>query len=512
VIAPVVAIRSRPRPARCGYDIRVIYLIHMKGRSLMTLRQTTTSIRSSRALLISALTALAAFASFPSKVVAQEKPSSGFYIKVGEANLKKSPLAIPPFQFTGSPAVAKDSIRLGKDLYDVFYHDMFASGYFDMMKQDAFLEDTSKVGLKPASQEAGGFNFSSWKQIKADFLVRVGFHVTGDQLTADTYVYYVPQEKTVLSKTYRAKPGDVRTLAHTFANDVVKELTGKKGFFLSKIVTSRTTQPGQKEIFVLDWDGANSRQISSHKTIAQSPTWSWDGKTIAYSAFAYHVKEKSRNLDLFTYELASGRRFLVSYKNGINSGASFTPDDRHLLLTVSSSGNPDIYRMTVDGKSLERLTNGPGGAMNVEPAMSPDGKKIAFSSTRSGKPMIFTMDSSGGGVKRLTEAGVYNSTPAWSPDGTRIAFAGFDTNHFDIFIMDADGTHMSRLTMAKRNDGKMANNEDPTFSPDGRHILFRSDRTGKYQLYMVSVDGQDEIQLTKDQFDYFKPRWSPFLD
>jgi TolB protein len=441
-----------------------------------------------------------------------ETSESGFFIKVGEANVRKSALAIPPFRFMDSSSNTKENNQTSQDLYNVFSHDMLASGYFEMMKQDAFLEETSKVGLKPVSQEEGGFNYSSWKQIKAEYLVRVGLHATGDQLTADAFVYHVPLEKVLLSKSYKMKASEVRTLAHTFANDVVKELTGKKGFFLSKIVTSRTTEPGQKEIFVLDWDGANPKQISTDKSIAQSPTWSWDGKTIAYSAFAYHVKEKTRNLDLFTYDLATKKRQLVSYKTGINSGANFTPDDRHLLLTISNGGNPDIYRTTLDGKSLERLTNGPLGAMNVEPAMSPDGKRIAFSSTRSGKPMIFTMDASGGGAKRLTEVGDYNAAPAWSPDGTRIAFAGSDENHFDIFIMDADGTNMSRLTSSKRNDGKPANNEDPSFSPDGRHILFRSDRSGKYQLYMVSVDGKDEIQLTKDQFDYFKPRWSPFLD
>jgi TolB protein len=441
-----------------------------------------------------------------------DKPGSAIYIKVGEANLKKSPMAIPAFQFTGSPATSKDSIRVGKDLYDVFFNDMSASGYFEMMKKEAFLEDPSKVGLKPATQEAGGFNFSSWKQIGAEFLVRVGFHVSGGELTVDTYTYYVPQTKLVLGKTYRGNAGDVRTIAHTFAGDVVKELTGRHGFFLTKIVTSRSTAPGQKEIFVMDWDAANPRQISKHQTIAQSPAWSFDGKTIAYSAFAYHQNEKSRNLDLFTYELTSGRRFLVSYRPGLNSGATFMPDGKHLLLTISGGGNPDIFKVNVDGRGAEAITKGPSGAMNVEPAISPDGKRIAFSSTRSGKPMIYAMDLNGENVRRLTFAGVYNSTPAWSPDGKKIAFAGFDSNHFDIFVMDADGTNMARLTSARRNDGKNSNNEDPSFSPDGRHILFRSDRTGKYQLYMVSIDGEDERRLTFDQFDYFKPRWSPFLD
>ncbi len=437
---------------------------------------------------------------------------SGLYIKVGEAALKKSLMAIPPFQFNGSPNSSKNALKVGKELYDVFRNDMEVSHYFEFIKPDAYLEDVSKVGLKPAPGEANGFKFDSWKQIGTEFLVRVGYHMNGDDLVVDAYAYYVPQQKLILGKTYRSKSKDVRVTAHTFANDLVKALTNKQGFFLSKIVASRTTRPPEKEIFVMDWDGANPQQITHLKTIAQSPTWSHDGKTVAYSAFAYHTNEKTRNLDLFTYDLSTGKRFLVSYRRGINSGACFTPDGKHLLLTISNGGNPDIYKMALNGKTLTRITTAKNGEMNVEPSMSPDGSKIAFSSTRSGRPMIFVMNSDGSNIKQLTFAGEYNSTPSWSPDGKKLVFAGFDKNHFDIFVMDADGTNMVRLTSAKKANGKFANNEDPTFSPDGRSVLFRSDRTGKYQLYVVSVDGEDERRITFDSYEYFKPRWSPTFE
>jgi TolB protein len=433
------------------------------------------------------------------------------YIKVGDAKLKKSLMAIPLFQQTGSGGSSKTT-KLGKEFFDTFSKDMEISNLFEFVKPGAFLEDTTKVGLKPAPGETGGFNYASWKQIGTEFLVRVGYRISGDEVTADTYTYYVPQQKVILGKTYKAEVRDVRTLAHTFANDVVKAVTGERGSFLTKLVVSRSTAPQQKEIFVMDWDASNPHQISNHKTIAQSPTWGADGKSLAYSAFAYHANEHSRNLDLFTYDLTNGKRFLVSYRKGINSGAAFMPDGKNLLLTISNAGNPDIYRMTLDGRKMTRLTTGRTGDLNVEPAPSPDGRKIAFSSNRNDRPHIFVMNSDGTGAKQVTLAGVYNSTPAWSPDGKRIAFAGYESSHFDIFIMDADGTNMARLTSAKKPNGKWANNEDPSFSPDGRNILFRSDRTGKYQLYLVSTDGESEHRLTFDQHEYYKPRWSPFLD
>ncbi len=453
------------------------------------------------------------FIFFASVVVgAQSATQEGLYIKIGQANFKKSLMAIPSFQFTGTPGTAKGGMGPGKELFDTFRNDMDASGYFELIKPDAFLEDVGKVGLKPAPGEPGGFSYSSWKQIGAEFLIRVGYRINGSEMSVDTYLYFVPQAKLVLGKSYTGRTSEVRTIAHTFANDVIKALTGLKGVFLSNIVVSRSTRPQEKEIFVMDWDGANPRQITRHNTIAQSPTWSFDGKRVAYSAFTYHPREKTRNLDLFTYEVATGKRSVVSYQRGINSGASFMPDNRSLLLTISNAGNPDIYKMSIDGLNKMRITTSRPGEMNVEPTMSPDGRRIAYSSTRSGQPHIYVMNADGSGAKRLTLAGRYNSTPAWSPDGKRIAFAGFDSDHFDIFVMDADGTNMVRLTSAKKTNGKMANNEDPSFSPDGRLVLFRSDRTSKYQLYVATVDGESERRITFDGHDYFKPRWSPTID
>lgn len=443
-------------------------------------------------------------------------PTSGAYIRITDANFKKSLMAVPAFQFQGVGGTSPLHLKVGKDLYDVFRNDMETSGYFELLKQAAYGRAGEVTGLKPAGSdgggEVGGFKYEFWKAIGTDFLVKVGYRITGDEIVVDTYTYYVAQQKLVLGKTYKAKTSEARTIAHTFANDVLKELTGSRGMFLSRIVTSRSTRTGQKEIFIMDWDGANAQQVSSHKSIAQSPSWSFDGKMVAYSAFAFDAREKRRNLDLFTYDTTTGRRFLVSYRKGINSGATFTPTNRHILLTISNSGNPDLYKMSLDGKSLERITNGPRGALNVEPSVSPDGNKIAFSSDRNGRPHIFVMNADGSGLKQITIAGEYNSSPRWSPDGKRLVFAGSDKGHFDIFTVNADGSNMIRLTSAKKSSGRLADNEDPSYSPDGRNVLFVSNRTGANQLYIVTVDGETEKRITFDSNQYFKPHWSPAFD
>jgi TolB protein len=434
-------------------------------------------------------------------------------IDINQAKTRKSLMAFPPLQFVGNPATVKKYESTGSELYRVIFNDLSVSTYFQFINQSAFLEDTTKTGIRPAPGEPNGFKFESWKQIGAEFLIRGNYTVSGDEIAMEIYLYSVNRGALILGKKYKGETSLTRRIAHTFANDALKALTGVEGPFLSRVTVASDKAGGHyKEIYVMDWDGANSQKISSHHSITLSPAWSPDGTKVAYTAFVKSKKTKTRNADMFIYELNTGKRWLVSYRQGINSGADFSPDGKTLYLTISQTGTPDIYKMSTEGDLLTKITNGPRGAMNVEPAISPDGKKIAFSSDRSGNPMIYVMNADGTSPKRLTFAGKFNASPSWSPDGKKIAFAGWSDDHFDIFLMNADGTGMIRITSAHKPNGKWANNEDPVFSPDGRLLMYTSNRTGKNQIYISNLDGSEERRVTTDSDNYFKPKWSKNLE
>jgi TolB protein len=460
--------------------------------------------------LFAVLFCFLAFLSWNNKAFAQE---NGIYIKLGEARTKKSLMAFPPLQYSGSPTTSSKYQSVGSEIFDTVVNDLKISGYFQFIDQKAL--DLTQTGLMPAPGQPNGFKFETYTALEADFLVKTAFSIVGNDLTLETYTYQVKKAKLVFGKKYRGGVGSAKRIAHTFANDILKELTGEDGPFLSKVVAgSDMNGSGKtKEIVVMDWDGSNIDPVTNHRSISLSPAWSPDGKSIAYTSYIKRVGNKFRNADLILLNLSTGKRTPISYRAGMNSGASFSPDGKHIYLTISQGNRPDIYKMTYDGNLVLKVTNGPTGAMNVEPAVSPDGNKIAFSSDRSGRaPMVYVMDADGNNVKRVTFAGQFNSTPAWSPDGKKIAFSGQTEDHFDIFVMNADGSDMKRLTSARKHNGKGAFNEDPTFSPDGRFVMYTSDRTGKNQIFISTVDGTEERQVTKDNANYYKPKWSKNLE
>lgn len=432
--------------------------------------------------------------------------ASQIYIKVGDARVKKSLLAFPALQYLGTPSGSSYQ-SAGVELFNTINNDLSVSSFFQFIPQSAFLEDASKAGLRPKPGDPNGFDFKSWSAVNADFLIRGAFSIVKNEVTFEAYLYQVPKSNLVFAKTYKGSLTAIRKIAHTYANDVMKELTGSTGMFLSKIVVSsdRETAPA-KEIFTMDWDGANINRMTNFRSLSISPAWSRDGSKIAYTS--YTQKRGIRNANLFLLDISSGKRTMVSSRTGINSGASFSPDNKHIYLTVSQGTNPDIYKITFDGNIVSRITKGPSGAMNVEPAVSADGSKIAFSSDRAGPPMIYVMNIDGTNVQRKTFVGQFNSSPSWSPDGQKIAFAGQTGENFDVFVMNADGSNMIRLSSAKKASGKPANNEDPSFSPDGRFVIYTSDRTGKNQLYISTADGVEERRVSQDNYNYFKPKWS----
>lgn len=310
-----------------------------------------------------------------------------------------------------------------------------------------------------------------------------------------------------------------RFLVHQLADEVYQRIMRKKSIFKSKIFyvceTKREGNNILKELFVMDFDGKNKKQLTRHGGLVMSPSVSHDNSKVIYSLISNVVHAK-RNIDLHMLDLKTGQTKLISSKKGINSGAVFMPGDRSILLTLSHRGNADIYSFNLTSKKYTQLTK--KFSSEVDPSISSDGRMMTFLSDRPGKPMIYTMNPSGveKNVKRIGWVGQYNATPRFSPDGKEIAFSSWLDNRFDIFKLNADGSNLSRLTK------DFGSNEDPTFSNDGEFIAFTSQRVisrtqavqGIYimdrfgEIIEIERDGKATGNFTSGYKICTSPRWS----
>ena len=188
-----------------------------------------------------------------------------------------------------------------------------------------------------------------WLNAGYDMLVRSEYSIKGDDLTVEFRLFDVPNRKLMTAKRYLGKTRDLRRFAHTFADEIMLVMTGEKGCFTSHIAFV-TTQTGNKEIAIMDWDGHNLLPLTRNGSINLNPDFSPNGRELIFTSY------KKGNADLFKRSLSSTAEIPVSNRNGLNITGAWSPDGSKIALSLSKDGNAEIYTITRDGSNPLRLT------------------------------------------------------------------------------------------------------------------------------------------------------------
>ncbi|MCP4686647.1 MAG: Tol-Pal system beta propeller repeat protein TolB, partial [Desulfobacterales bacterium] len=370
------------------------------------------------------------------------------YISIDNPFLYKIPLAVPVFKAQTGNEAEKKQRRTAADLLS----DTLAfSGYFKILDRGSFLIDPENPHITPDE-----INFRNWAGIGADFLITGGLKITSEKTEMELRLIDVVKGKAILGKRYTGSSDKARQrrIIRRFCTEVVFLLFGNRGVFDSKIAFV-SNGPGNKEIFICDFDGYNPKRFTKTGSVTLMPAWSSDGSTIAYTSYA------KGNPDLYIKNRKRRHGVRISRK-GLNVAPAWVPGRFALAATLSFSGDPEIYMLTGKGKIIKRLTHNRGN--DVSASFSPDGKKMAFVSNRAGSPQIYIKELASGVVWRLTFQGRYNTQPAWSPRGDKIVYTAMSNGHNDIVVIGVDGSNPLQLTFDS------GNNESPTWSPDGTLI------------------------------------------
>jgi len=404
-------------------------------------------------------------------------------------------IAIPPMptqQDVDTPAGS--TALLGQKIAEVIANDLRGSGLFAPIGPD---------GLPlPSMSEVTNPAFDRWTGRNVEALVQGFVRSSGGdaQLTVGCYLYDVALRTEQTRQGYVVAPRDWRRAAHRCADLIYSRLTGESPFFDSRIAYIAETGPKDhrvKRLAIMDSDGANHRFITNGQSIALTPRWSPDYKSIAYVSYVGHA------VRMYIYDVDQGRQRVIFESSSATFAPRWSPDGRSLLFSMSSGGNTDIYRIPASGGRPVRLTNTPG--INVGGSFSPDGTKIVFESDRSGGQQIYVMNADGSNQRRISFGGGRYATPEWSPRGDLIAFTKIAGN-FRIGVMNVGGGGERLLT-----DGWQ--DEAPTWAPNGRVLQFfrtSQGRSGRSSVWQVDLTGVNERRITTP-VDGSDPSWGPLL-
>ncbi len=379
----------------------------------------------------------------------------------------------------------RDEDKAPQPVSAIIRADLERSGLFRLVDAPEVVDETAQPVL------------ADWRARGADALLTGSAARLADaRFDVRFRLWDVVKGQAVLGQSTAVPAADLRLAAHRVADAVYEKFTGEKGVFSTRIAF--VTKAGrQYTLRIADADGEGGQVALTSPEPIISPTWSPDGREVAYVSF------ETQKAVVWIQEVATGRRRAIANFRGSNSAPAFAPDGNSLAATLSRDGGSQIYLMDRNGGNLRRLTT--SSSIDTEPAFSPDGKSIFFVSDRGGGPQIYRMPASGGSAQRVTFAGAYNVSPAISPDGRKLAYISRQGGGaMRLTLMDLAGDAPPRAL----SDG--SNDERPSFAPNGSLILYASRAQGRDVLMTTTLDGRIKTTLAVSQTDVREPVWGPF--
>ncbi len=402
------------------------------------------------------------------------------------------PVAILPFKMA-------EGVRPPHDIANIIASDLRRSGRFNPLAFNDFPEN-------PLSAQT--LNRKLWKQkgVEAVVMGSVSLNINGEfevnyQLVD---IFKDPQvdpnsNVIILNATGSSNSTRYRFYSHQVADNIYQALTGERGAFATRIayVVVDRTQKKPYQLFIADSDGFNPQALYTSYEAIMSPSWSPDGRAIAYTSF-----ENGRS-EVYLQQIYSGNRDLLAAFPGINSGAVFSPDGKKIALTLSKDGNSEIYVMELATRKYKRLTYNPL-SIEISPQFSPDGQFIMYASDQTGLPQIYRVPVNGGRAERITFEGELNDSPQYTPDGKSIVVVNRTNGTYRIAVQDLSSGILQVLTDTQLD-------ESPSLAPNGSMVIYATIYNGRQVLAAVSTDGRFKARLPSKQGEVKAPAWSPYL-
>ncbi len=272
-------------------------------------------------------------------------------------------------------------------------------------------------------------------------------------------------------KHYRIEASSLERLSYALADEVIKAISPYQGISQSKLAFVRRGEKGDN-LFIMDFSKRNLKNIRSAELIL-FPKFSPSGKKIAYLIY----DKKTYYLEIYHVLTGEVERFKLP---GLSSAPLWASDERQLYLTLGKEGEINIYKFSLEDKSLNPITKGRG--VHQAGSISPDGRFIAYVGDSSGNPQVYILDLLSKQTKRISFEGKYNTSPRFSPKGDKLLYLSSQGGQNQLIIYNLKTGEKKKYLL------RGIALTDPAFSPTGDYLIFKAKRGAELGLYLLHLD------------------------
>ncbi len=222
------------------------------------------------------------------------------------------------------------------------------------------------------------------------------------------------------------------------------------------------------------------------------PFWTPDATKIVFQS------NWNGNWDIFIMDSDGSNIKQLTFKESNEITPTVSPNGMFISYVSDAIGSNQIYIMDIDGSNDKRITN--NKAENIHPFWHPNENKIIFNSNRvtSSSFEIFEIDLNQRKTKRLTFNEISETFASWSPNGSKIAYVKWNDEGGNIFIMDYKSKEELQITNHKEFDGW------PIWYGNDE-IIFSSFRVEPAQIFKIEIENKTITQLTNSNEENARP-------
>ena len=350
------------------------------------------------------------------------------------------PVAVVPFEWKG-----EEGTQPPEDVAAIITADLQRSGRFAPLPVDDMLSQP---------HEGSEVNYHDWRLLNVDSLVVGRVIPSGENYIVQFQLFDIFRASPQIGYSIRSTAGGMRLTAHQISDLIYESLMGEPGAFATRIayVTEIRHDDGSRHysLQVADADGHNPQPVLNSTQPLMSPSWSPDGKQMAL------VLSRQGNADIYILDMEKRNLRQITQNYAIDTEPVWYPDSSALIFTSDRGGTPQLYRVYLaDGKAT-RLTF--EGSYNTRASISPDGKRIAFVHGDQGSFRIAVMELDGGALQVLTDS-TLDESPSFAPNGSMIIYATEAKGKGVLSAVSVDGRVKQRLAL------QIGDAREPAWSP-----------------------------------------------